>query len=72
MAKLTSMINIGKEMENKLNSIDICTAEELIQIEKPIKFHIDPSKKRIFFLLMSILFYCFFGDNDYYLELQNI
>ena len=32
MAKLTSMINIGKEMENKLNSIDICTAEELIQI----------------------------------------
>lgn len=31
MAELTSMQNIGKEMEKKLKSINICTAEELIQ-----------------------------------------
>lgn len=32
MAKLTTMINIGKEMEMKLNAVNISTAEELIQI----------------------------------------
>lgn len=31
MAELTSMRNIGKEMEKKLKSIDICSAEDLIQ-----------------------------------------
>ncbi len=31
MAKLTSMRNIGKEMEKKLKSIGICSAEELLQ-----------------------------------------
>ena len=30
MAKLTSMMNIGKEMERKLTSVGIGTAEELI------------------------------------------
>ncbi len=32
MAELTSMQNIGKEIEKKLKSIDICSAEELTQI----------------------------------------
>ena len=32
MATLTSMKNIGKELEKKLRSIDICTAEDLIQV----------------------------------------
>jgi len=32
VAKLTSMINIGKEMKKKLKSIDIYSAEELMQI----------------------------------------
>ena len=32
MSELTSMCNIGKEMEKKLNSVGICSAEELIQI----------------------------------------
>jgi len=32
VAKLISMINIGKEMEKKLKSIDISSAEELMQI----------------------------------------
>lgn len=31
MAELTSMRNIGKTMEEKLKSVDICTAEELRQ-----------------------------------------
>lgn len=31
MAALTSMRNIGKEMERKLQSVGICSAEELIQ-----------------------------------------
>ena len=29
MAELTSMLNIGKEIEKKLKSIGICSAEEL-------------------------------------------
>ncbi len=32
MIKLTSMTNIGKEMEKKLKSIDIFSAEDLIQV----------------------------------------
>ncbi len=32
MADLTTMPNIGKEMANKLKSVDINTAEELISI----------------------------------------
>lgn len=32
MAKLTSMMNIGKEMERKLTSVGIGSAEELIAI----------------------------------------
>ena len=32
MAELSSMQNIGKGIEEKLKSIDICSAEELIQI----------------------------------------
>lgn len=32
MSKLTSMKNIGKEIENKLNSVGISSAEELIQL----------------------------------------
>lgn len=32
MAELTSMRNIGKEIEKKLKSIDICSAEELRRI----------------------------------------
>ena len=32
MAELTSMRNIGKELEKKLNAIGINTAEELIEI----------------------------------------
>ena len=32
MAELTSMLNIGKEIEKKLKSIGICSAEELKQI----------------------------------------
>jgi len=32
MAELTSMRNIGKEMEKKLKSIDITTAEELKKV----------------------------------------
>lgn len=32
MPKLTSMKNIGKEIENKLNSVGISSAEELIQL----------------------------------------
>ena len=31
MAELASMLNIGKEMDKKLKSIGICSAEELIQ-----------------------------------------
>lgn len=31
MAELTSMCNIGKEMEKKLKSVGICSAEELLQ-----------------------------------------
>ncbi len=30
MAELTSMMNIGKEMEKKLNSVGIGSAEELV------------------------------------------
>lgn len=30
MAELTSMMNIGREMANKLRSVGICSAEELI------------------------------------------
>ena len=32
MAELTSMRNIGKEMENKLKSIDVHTAEDLTNL----------------------------------------
>ena len=32
MATLTSMRNIGNEIEKKLKSVGICSAEELIQI----------------------------------------
>lgn len=32
VAELTSMRNIGKEMERKLKSVGICSAEELIQL----------------------------------------
>lgn len=32
MKDLTTMINIGKEMESKLKSVDINTAEELIDV----------------------------------------
>ena len=32
MTKLNSMRNIGKEMETKLVSIGICSAEELVEI----------------------------------------
>ncbi len=32
MTKLTTMPNIGKEMASKLKSVDINTAEELIEI----------------------------------------
>ncbi|MDE6442417.1 MAG: TfoX/Sxy family protein [Clostridia bacterium] len=32
MTALTDMLNIGKEMENKLKSVEIDTAEELIEI----------------------------------------
>jgi len=32
MTDLTTMINIGKEMANKLKSVDINTAEELIEV----------------------------------------
>lgn len=32
MAELTSMINIGKEMERKLKSVDICSAEALREV----------------------------------------
>ena len=32
MTELSSMKNIGKEIERKLNNIDICSAEELIKI----------------------------------------
>lgn len=32
MAELVSMRNIGKEMEKKLKSVGICSAEGLIQI----------------------------------------
>ena len=32
MAELTSMMNIGKEMEKKLTSIGIESAEELIEV----------------------------------------
>lgn len=31
MAELTSMRNIGKEMEKKLKSVGICSAEELLE-----------------------------------------
>ena len=30
MAELTSMMNIGKEMAKKLDSVGICSAEELV------------------------------------------
>ncbi|MCL2674025.1 MAG: TfoX/Sxy family protein [Defluviitaleaceae bacterium] len=32
MAELTSMLNIGKELEKKLKAVDINSAEELTQI----------------------------------------
>jgi len=32
MTDLTTMINIGKEMASKLKSVDINTAEELIEV----------------------------------------
>lgn len=32
MSELTSMLNIGKEMASKLKSVDITTAEELIEL----------------------------------------
>lgn len=32
MAELTTMPNIGKEMASKLKSVDIATAEELLEI----------------------------------------
>lgn len=32
VAELTSMRNIGKEMEKKLKSVGVCSAEELIQL----------------------------------------
>lgn len=32
MSDLTTMLNIGKEMANKLKSVEINTAEELIEI----------------------------------------
>ncbi len=32
MSELNSMRNIGKEIEKKLKSIGICSAEELVQI----------------------------------------
>lgn len=32
MAELTSMRNIGKEMERKLKAVGICSAEELTQL----------------------------------------
>lgn len=32
MSKLSSMKNIGKEIENKLNSVGIFSAEDLIQL----------------------------------------
>jgi DNA transformation protein len=32
VAELTSMRNIGKEISKKLNTIGICSAEELMQI----------------------------------------
>jgi len=32
MAELTSLRNIGKEMEKKLKSVDITTAEELMEM----------------------------------------
>lgn len=32
MAELTSMENIGKEMERKLRSVDICSSEELMRV----------------------------------------
>ena len=32
MTTLSSMRNIGKELEKKLRSIDICTAEDLIKV----------------------------------------
>ena len=32
MAELTSMRNIGKEVEKKLKSVEICSAEELKQV----------------------------------------
>jgi DNA transformation protein len=32
MAQLTSMRNIGKEIEKKLKSVDICSMEELNQV----------------------------------------
>lgn len=31
MAELTSMQNIGKEMEQKLRAVDICSAEDLVR-----------------------------------------
>ena len=56
MAKLTSMINIGKEMENKLNSIDICTAEELIQIGSKESFSRLEHDIQIFVYFICTLF----------------
>lgn len=32
MAEISSMRNIGKEIEKKLKSVGICSAEELIQL----------------------------------------
>lgn len=32
MTELTQMINIGKEMESKLKSVDIFSAEKLVEI----------------------------------------
>lgn len=32
MAELTSMMNIGRELEKKLKSVGICSAEELLAL----------------------------------------
>ncbi len=32
MAELSSMLNIGREMTNKLTSVGICSAEELMEV----------------------------------------
>ena len=39
MAELTSLKNIGKEIEKKLKSVDIFTAEELRKVGSKEAFH---------------------------------